>query len=170
MGLLGALNPFASSAPRGLKYLDTGSNRTIYRIKDPGVVRKIVDKPDYEGDWRLSEAKGMVLKEADTKKGRQDNLKECESWAELESSKYSEYLSPVRACFNGGKYLIMDYAVVPATKEGYSYSKINKLCEKLEEDLRESGIPPNNIDLGAHNIGVHPEKGLVLIDYPLLDL
>lgn len=169
MGILNSLNPLKNEEHKGLSRINDGSDRVVYRITDPKqVVGDLLKNWDYRGDWNVEDLKGEVLKKGKDNEGRRKNIEECETWTDLSTSeKYRSSLCPVRACFNGGEYLVMDYAVFPAVEENYSHKDILDFCKKLRKELNEDfGVSQKDIDLGAHNIGWMKGRGLVVIDYP----
>ena len=126
-------------APEELKYIARGSDRLAYRIANNR----------YGEEYR-----GKVVKIAKDQHSSKNNLLENETWNSVKNTDSGHLFCPVHYCDPDGKFLIMDY-VKPAPENQESLN----FCKKMRSKLPIA-------DINRQNIGLHKERGYVMIDYP----
>lgn len=91
-----------------------------------------------------------VVKIARREQGYAANEQEYRNWRALRNGEYGEWLCPVREIGGDGAYVVMDYT---DTSRGDDHAAQRHLAPFPPEDIVPS------------NVGYHPERGTVLIDY-----
>lgn len=162
--LVDSLQSFDKSrkAPKGLKFLGE-SNRSVYLIKDDSEIRprlisnSVVSGKDYPS------FNGMVLKQADNPRQRNDNESEFKTWNKLKESKfYRKNLAQTFLCTSDGKYLVMEQ-VTPV--EGYD-PEASDFADKIQEKVvKDLGIKRDNVDVHGSAIGIK-NSSYKVYDYP----
>lgn len=122
------------------EWIESGTTRDVYRITTNR----------YGADYQ-----GKVIKFARTNNRRMYNKREMQTWTAVKSSKVGSYFCPIRLCDPHNSWLIMDNAEICLDREDAKHIR-NIIDERTTK---------NSLDIHYNNIGIHSERGKVLVDY-----
>jgi hypothetical protein len=131
----------SSNLSQSFEWLETGSTRHVYQIKTPRYGSQYEEK---------------VIKFAKSPRRRKYNSREIETWMTVKSRDIGSYFAPIRMFDPNKSWLIMDYA-----KPNLSPSAAREIQDKIESRIEDK----RTFDIHYNNVGMHPDRGKVLIDY-----
>lgn len=122
------------------EWIESGTTRDVYRI----------NTNKYGADYQ-----GKVIKFARTSNRRMYNKREVQTWTAVKSSNIGSYFCPIRLFDPNNSWLIMDNADICLDREDANDMR----------DIIEERTTKDSLDIHYNNIGVHPKRGRVLVDY-----
>lgn len=128
------------------------SSRAVYRI-----LSDEIGTQDYTD---------TVLKYGAFEMGHKGNIYEIRTWNAVKGTTMDQYFAPIRDHTKDNKILIMDYA----SPENITPDHVTQLKQDLNDTRLENATIASRLfdtkDIYSGNCGHHPQKGIVLIDYP----
>lgn len=127
-----------------------GVYRDVYRIQ--------TDK--FGNDYR-----GKVVKIAKRERAIEANRSEFQTWMSVSGTDLDKLFCPIRDRSENFEFIIMDCVDTSSVDR----SDVDEIKEEIRDNLEVGKVPvgtQNSMDIHLRNIGLHSEKGLVMIDYP----
>lgn len=137
----------------GLSEIGHGTFRHTYRLESA----------------EFDEYQGEVIKVSRSSAGSKANKHEFQTWMAVSGTACERFFSPVRDHSKDFECLIMDYVEPIHATVNDVETLTNELYLTFDEVFEVDEIPledQNRLDIRAENIGSHPKKGCVLVDYP----
>lgn len=144
-----------------LEFIDEGSYRDVYKIKDKDKFKIQIDYPD-----------DVVIKIAKRNEGITDNKREYQTWQAVKGTNLEKHFCPIVNRGPDFKYIIMKEAgesLYNKSIHGYNTEEIeNEIRNKILNSIRlENELGDYGFDIHDKNICKDPNTGeYILVDYP----
>lgn len=144
-----------------LDFIDEGSHRDVYEIKNRDALDINIDCPD-----------DVVIKLAKIQGGIDSNKKEYETWQAVQGTDLEKHFCPIVNRGPDYKYIIMKKAgelLFDKYVEGFDSGKIeDKIRDKISNSINlEDAFSTYGFDIHHKNLCKDPKTGdYILIDYP----